>query len=88
MQVANTSPAQYQYNVSSPFYGPRETKYDAWIGYSRTLSRKYRWRAQLNVRSIGDGNYLIPTTSQPDGSICSWRIGEPQTWQFTNTLEF
>jgi outer membrane receptor protein involved in Fe transport len=88
MTVPNTTPAQYQYNVTSPYFGPSETKYDAWIGYSRVISKKYRWRIQLNVRSIGDGNYLIPTTAQPDGSIASWRICEPQTWQLTNTLEF
>jgi hypothetical protein len=56
------------YDVKNPFYGPTESNVDAWIGYSRKLTEKIRWSAQLNVRNIGVGNRLIPVSAQPDGT--------------------
>lgn len=74
--------------VDKPFYGPAESNIDGWIGYHRQLTKKIRWRAQLNVRNIGKGNYLIPVNVQPDGTPAAWRIAPVQTWSLTNTLEF
>lgn len=75
-------------DVKNPFYGPTETNYDAWIGYSRKIFRKYQWSIQLNVKNIGVGDELVPIWAQPDGSIASWRINEPQKWTLTNTISF
>jgi hypothetical protein len=75
-------------DVGNPFYGPTETNFDAWIGYSRKLFGKYQWSIQLNLKNIGVGNELVPIWAQPDGSIASWRINEPQKWTLTNTISF
>jgi outer membrane receptor protein involved in Fe transport len=75
-------------DVTRPFFGPKETNIDGWIGYSRKLTEKIRWSAQLNVRNIGVGNRLIPVNAQPNGSYNTMRIAEPQTWLLTNSFEF
>jgi outer membrane receptor protein involved in Fe transport len=76
------------FDVTKPFFGPTESNVDGWIGYSRRLGQKIRWSAQLNVRNIGVGNRLIPVNAQPDGTIHTMRIAEPQTWLLTNSFEF
>jgi outer membrane receptor protein involved in Fe transport len=75
-------------DVKNPFYGPTETNVDAWIGYSRKVFGRYQWSIQLNVKNIGVGDELVPIWAQPDGSIASWRIAEPQKWTLTNTISF
>lgn len=77
-----------KFDLSSPYYGPAETNVDLWIGYTRKLTRKIEYKVQLNVRNVGKGNYLIPVTVQPDGTVATWRIGAPQIWSLTNTLNF
>lgn len=77
-----------KFDLNHPYYGPAESDVDLWVGYSRKLNRNLQYRVQLNVRNVGKGNYLIPVTVQPDGSPASWRIGAPQLWTLTNTLEF
>jgi hypothetical protein len=52
------------------------------------LSKNLEYRVQLNVRNLGKGDYLIPVTVQPDGTVASWRIGAPQIWSLTNTVSF
>jgi Outer membrane receptor for ferric coprogen and ferric-rhodotorulic acid len=75
------------------FYGPRETNFDAWVGYTRRLSRTFfsrnvEWSIQLNVSNIGKGNELIPVTVQPDGSYGTFRIAPHQYFTLTNSLKF
>jgi hypothetical protein len=76
-----------QYDVTRPYFGPTETNFDAWIGYTRKFER-FRWRSQFNVRNIGKKNELIPVHAQPDGTVHSHRIGADMTWTFSNTIEF
>jgi outer membrane receptor protein involved in Fe transport len=75
-------------DVHHPYYGPTDTNYDAWIGYSRKLWNKYSWSIQLNVKNLGVGDELIPVGAEPDGTINAWRIAEAQKWTLTNTLNF
>ena len=75
-------------DVKHPYFGGTEINYDAWVGYSRKLWKKYAWTVQLNVKNIGVGNELIPVNAQPDGTINSYRIAEPQKWTLTNTIAF
>ena len=75
-------------DVKNPYYGPAETNYDAWIGYSYRLPRNIRWSMQLNVRNLGVNRKLIPVAAQPDGSIAVNRIAEPMTWSLTNKFDF
>ncbi len=76
------------YDLANPFMGPREDAIDLWVGYSRKLTSKIDWHVQLNVRNVGDGNRLIPLTTQPDGSIAAWRVAPSQSWTLTNTFKF
>ncbi|MSU66922.1 MAG: hypothetical protein EXS38_12675 [Opitutus sp.] len=76
------------FDVTKPFFGPTETNVDGWIGYSRKLTEKIRWSAQLNVRNMGVRNRLIPVNAQPDGTYNTMRIAEPQTWLLTNSFDF
>jgi outer membrane receptor protein involved in Fe transport len=75
-------------DITRPFLGPRETTFDAWIGYSRTLRNRIRWKLQLNVRNIGVGNELRPLAVWPDGTVVQWTIREPQRWTMTNSFSF
>jgi hypothetical protein len=75
-------------DVKNPYYGPAETNYDAWIGYSDRLPRNIRGSMQLNVRNLGVNRKLIPVAAQPDGSIAVNRIAEPMTWSLTNKFDF
>jgi len=67
---------------------PAQTTFDAFLRHSRHLGKRYNWTTALHVRNIGVGNKIVPTYADPDGSISSYRIREPQSWAFSNTLEF
>lgn len=71
-----------------PYYGPAESDIDLWIGYTRKLRHNLTFKTQLNVTNVGRGDYLIPITTQPDGTPAGWRIAPTQIWRLTNTLEF
>ncbi|MDI1248440.1 MAG: TonB-dependent receptor plug domain-containing protein [Lacunisphaera sp.] len=76
-------------DVMNPYYGEAETNVDAWIGYSRLLTKKkIKWNVQLNVKNIGTGDRLIPVSTQPDGTIDTGRIATAQIWSLTNSFEF
>ena len=74
--------------LDKPFYAPTETNVDLWVGYRRALSKKIMYNVQLNVRNVGEGNKLIATTFQANGSPAAYRIAPTQVWSITNTLEF
>lgn len=76
------------YDISQPFWGPTESSVDLWIGYERKLTRKIKWRGQLNVRNAFGKDELIPINAQPDGSAAGFRIKEGPSWTFTNTFSF
>jgi outer membrane receptor protein involved in Fe transport len=74
-------------DVHNPYYGPKQTDFDVWVGYTRKFA-KFTFRAQLNVKNIGVGEELIPVEAQPDGSIAAWRIREPQYISLRTTFSF
>ncbi len=77
------------YDVSRPFYGSTEINYDLWFRYGRRILRdKIRWSVQLNVRDIFGSEDLIAVTAQPNGTIASARIPQPNKWTITNSFEF
>ncbi len=74
-------------DVRNPYYGPKQTDFDLWVGYSRKF-KKFNFKAQLNVKNVGVGEELIPVEAQPDGSIAAWRIREPQYISLRTTFSF
>jgi len=86
--LATDNPNVITYDLANPYMGPREDAIDLWVGYSRKLTSKIDWHVQLNVRNVGDGNRLIPLTTQPDGTPAAWRIAPSQSWTLTNTFKF
>ncbi|HUJ42347.1 MAG TPA: TonB-dependent receptor plug domain-containing protein [Opitutaceae bacterium] len=89
-----TNPASLGFDLSHPYKGPSETDVDAWVGYSRRLSKRINWHIQLNVTNIGKGDYLIPITvqgpipGQAAGTPAGYRIGPHQEFVLTNRFEF
>src|SRR5690606_28986723 len=75
-------------DVANPFMGPTDTNFDACIDYSGEVSKRYNWSIHLHVKNIGVGDELIRIWAQPDGSIASYRIAEPQKWTLTSTISF
>lgn len=83
-----TDPTKINFDIANPYMGPAETDVDMWVGYGRKITEKIDWRIQVNVRSIGKGNDLIPITTQPDGTAAGYRIAPRQYWSLTNTFRF
>lgn len=76
-------------DVRSPFYGPRETRYDAWVSYqTRLFKKKYPVRFQLNVRNIGIHDQLYPVVANPDGRVAVWGISESERYTFTARISY
>jgi hypothetical protein len=75
-------------DLARPFFGPRETIVDGWIGYGRAVGRHVHWKLQLNVHNIGTGNELRPLAVWPDGRAVQWIIKESQRWTLTSTFTF
>mgnify|MGYP003349531858 FL=1 len=77
------------YDVTKPFYGSTQIDYDFWLRYGRRLlNDKVRWSVQFNVRDIFGTDDLIAVTAQPNGSVASARIPQPNKWTITNSFEF
>lgn len=82
------NPAKILFDIANPYKGPAETDIDLWVGYGRKIWHNIDWRIQVNVRSVGKGNDLIPITVQPDGSPAGYRIAPHQYWTITNSFKF
>lgn len=76
-------------DVRNPYFGPAETRYDAWISYStRILRGKYGLRLQLNVRNIFTTDELVPAVINPDGTIPVWSVAEGRKFTFSARFSF
>jgi len=86
--VFNADFDEYIQDVQNPWFGPADTKVDAWVAYERRLGRKYDWSIQLNLKNVLDDDELIPIATQPDGTIARVAVPEPFTWRLSTTLRF
>jgi hypothetical protein len=76
-------------DVRHPFYGPTETRFDAWISYQRKiLQGKVDWKTQLNVRNLFTRDELVPAVINPDGSVAVWSIAESRKFTLTTRFSF
>ncbi len=77
------------YDVTRPYYGSDQISYDAWLRYGRRLlNDKVRWSVQFNVRDLFGSDDLVAVTAQPNGTVASARIPQPNKWTITNSFEF
>lgn len=58
------------------------------LRYGRKLRDRVTWSIQANVYNAFQGDKVLATSTQPDGSILRGMIREGQTWAVTNTFEF
>ncbi|MEO7412526.1 MAG: hypothetical protein ABIZ81_04145, partial [Opitutaceae bacterium] len=76
-------------DVRNPYYGPEETRYDAWLSYQTKILRgKYGLKVQLNVRNLFTNDELVPAAINPDGSIPVWSIAEGRKFTLTTKISF
>ncbi len=75
--VYDATTDSYIQDVTNPWYGPTDTKVDAWIKYSTKLSEKVDWLMQLNVRNLLNDKALVPLSTQPDGTYAQFMVPEP-----------
>ncbi|HEY4299478.1 MAG TPA: hypothetical protein VGM73_01310, partial [Candidatus Didemnitutus sp.] len=82
------SPSLGTLDVTDPWYGPRDSHFDLWLGYKMKVRSNLEWKVQLNLRNVGETTKLVPSYYEPDGSIALARIQEGMTWELSNTLTF
>jgi len=76
-------------DVRKPYFGPEETRYDAWLSYQTKIVRgKYGLKVQLNVRNLFTNDELVPAAINPDGSIPLWSIAEGRKFTLTTKISF
>jgi len=56
--------------------------------YRFRLSDRVNWSIQANIINAFQGNKVVPTRTQPDGSMASGMIREGASWTCSNTLSF
>lgn len=89
-----SNPATLGFALAHPYKGPSETNVDAWIGYTRKLTKKVAWHVQLNAENLFKHDALIPITvqgpipGQAAGRPAGYRIAPVQKFTLTNRLEF
>ena len=75
-------------DLDKPIYTPSQTNYDLWLAYRHRLNRKIDWKIQLNIRDLFAKGALIPTASNPDGTVAQARIPAATSWEISNRFEF
>ena len=75
-------------DITKPWYGPTDSHFDLWFGYSRKVTNKINWRIQANLRNVGEQTKLVPVSYEPDGTVAFARIQSGMQYQLTNTFEF
>jgi outer membrane receptor for ferric coprogen and ferric-rhodotorulic acid len=87
--VKKNEAGSWVYDVTKPYYGSDQISYDVWLRYGRKIVKdRIRWSIQLNVRDLFGSEDLIAVTAQPNGSIASARIPQPNKWTVSNSFEF
>jgi outer membrane receptor protein involved in Fe transport len=76
-------------DVRNPFYGPAETRHDAWISYQRKiLGGRVGLKLQLNARNLLTRNQLVPVVINPDGRNAVYSIAEGRKLTFSSRFSF
>ena len=77
------------YDKNVVYYGKSDFVIDLMAGYNIQLSDNLRWRIQLNVRNLLQGDRdLLPIAADTGGTVRVWGIEHPRQFVLTNTLYF
>ncbi|MSU66664.1 MAG: TonB-dependent receptor [Opitutus sp.] len=76
-------------DVRHPYFGPSESRFDAWLSYQRKILKgKIDWKLQLNVRNLFTKNELVPAGINPDGAVAIWSIAEGRKYTLSSKFSF
>ncbi|MEO6246888.1 MAG: hypothetical protein ABIQ12_15790, partial [Opitutaceae bacterium] len=76
-------------DLAHPYFGPTETNFDGWLGYTRKVFRdKVRLRVQLNVRNLLGDDDQFAVAAQPNGATASWLAPVGRTFNLKTVFEF
>jgi outer membrane receptor protein involved in Fe transport len=76
-------------DINNPYYGPKEIKYDAWVGYRRPLmDGKIDWKVQLNIRNLFANDSPVVVTKDAFGNKAQYILPGLTSWSITNTFSF
>lgn len=86
---------RYYYNDASkgnlrlPYYWEDGYLLSAIVGYERPLSRRIKWRTQINVNNVLNWRETALAPNVATGIIDNALLrNDPLTWVWTNTLRF
>jgi len=84
-----TNPLLATFDLTRPYFGPKDDALDLWVSYQRKITNRINWRIQLNVYNVGKKDGLIPISVEPDGHTwAAVRLSPVQQWALTNTFSF
>ena len=76
-------------DLDNPYIGDAEFFADLWFGYRRQIMNgRVNWKAQLNLRNVGQNAELDPIGTHLDGTTALYRIVPETTWFVTNSFRF
>ena len=75
-------------DINTLYYNEAVQTWGLSARYGRRLSDKVNWSVQANLSNAFQGNKVLATSTQPDGSIARGMIREGSAWSLSNTLSF
>lgn len=75
-------------DIDNPYYSEAVHTFGWSARYSRKLKGGTTWSVQLNVSNAFQGNRVVATSTQPDGTIARGMIREGSSWTVSNTFAF
>jgi outer membrane receptor for ferric coprogen and ferric-rhodotorulic acid len=76
-------------NLRTPYYWRDGYLLSAIIGYERPITRKIKWRTQINVNNALDWREVERAPNVATGIVDNALLrNDPMTWVWTNTLRF
>lgn len=75
--------------LDAPIWGESLFETDGFVGYSRKLNDRVKWRIQLNIRNLFDDTGAVAQRANLGaGFVSRYYIPEPRSFVLTNTLTF
>ena len=75
-------------DLDTQFKSEAISTFGFWLRYSRKLTDSIDWTIQANIYNAFESDRVVPTSTQPDGSMARGMIREGRSWAITNTFKF